>query len=64
MTPNEHLKLAHALAADDIGELTERGELHQIAEYAEKYLENAFALMPPDELQAIVKERAPYLLEG
>ena len=62
-TIDSHIELAHALAADDVGKLTEKGELHQIADYAQKYLENKFALLPPDELRAIVAERAPYLLE-
>lgn len=62
-TVNSHLELAHALAVDDVGELIERGELHQVADYAQKYLENVFALLPPEELRAVVAERAPYLLE-
>ena len=60
---DSHIELARALAADDVGELSERGELHQIADYAQKYLENKFALLPPEELRAVVEERAPYLLE-
>ena len=62
-TVNSHLELAHALAADDVGGLIERGELHRVADYARKYLENKFALLPPEELRGVVEERAPYLLE-
>lgn len=62
-TVDSHLKLAHALAEYEVEALIDRGDAQQLATYAKQHLESKYALLPPEELRAIIAELDPDLLE-